>query len=178
MTFRLPNATTPGQWCFKIVAALDERETEMQVQFLGDPAPLPVRTVQDRWSVLQHLSMSLRHGLAIAVLFGQDKSILEVGTVRFIEVLEVGDNPRYPHLRCVELGGEAAPRYLPKQHPRYDEMLRQLTEAAATQAFVWCVIQGATIVDVRVLSRVEDDLLCQWMRAHGQPTESVRLENR
>jgi hypothetical protein len=176
MTYRLPTTTTPGQWCFKIVAALDEREPEVKVLFLGDPSPLLVRTAQDRWSVQQHLSMSLRHALPIAVLFGEDKSVLEVGTVLFAEVLEVGDNPRYPHLRCVELGGEGAPRYLPKQHPRYEEMLRQLTEATATQAPVWCVIQGGTIVDVKVLSREEDDLLCQWMRAHGQPTESVRLE--
>jgi hypothetical protein len=176
MTHRLPISTTPGQWCYKIVASLDERETEVKVQFLGDPAPLPLRTVQDRWSVQQHLSTSLRHGLAIAVLFGEDKSVVEVGTVLFAEVLEVGDDPQYPHLSSVELGGEGAPRYLPKQHPRYEEMLRQLTEAAATQASVWCVSQGGTIVDVRVLSREEDERLCQWMRAHGQPTEAVRSE--
>ena len=34
------------------------------------------------------------------------------------------------------------------------------------------------IVDVKVLSREEDDLLCRWMREQGQRAESARSEGR
>jgi hypothetical protein len=164
--------TTPGQWCFKIVAALADREPELKARFIGDALFLPVHSTQERWSLLQYLSMSVRSGDVIGVLFGEDNRILEIGAVVRAEVLEVGDRPQYPHLSCVELGGEGAPRYLAKQHSRYEQLLRQLTEAARTGAFVWCVLQGATIVDVKVLSPDDDARLCRWMQESAEAKEA------
>src|SRR5580700_7397751 len=42
MTSGLPTMTTSGQWCFKIVAALDERDPVLTVRFIGDTSPLPI----------------------------------------------------------------------------------------------------------------------------------------
>ncbi len=174
MSSPLPTETTPGQWCFKIVASLDDRESELKVQFIGDAVPLPVSTALDRAEALQYLSFSVRRGAAIGVRFGEDTCILDLGTLICTEVLEITDRIGYPHLSSVELGGEAAPRYLSKQHPRHDEMLRRLTEAATTQAFVWCVLQGSTIVDVKVRSRNENESLWRWMREQGQGADERR----
>jgi hypothetical protein len=176
MSSRLPTDTTPGQWCFKIVACLDDQESELKARFIDDASPRPVSASLDRAEALQYLSFSLRRSAAIGVLFGEDSGILDLGTLICAEVLEVGESTQYPHLSSVELGGEAAPRYLSKHHARYEGMLGQLTEAATTQTLVWCVLQGSTIVDVKVLSGDENDILCRWMRDQGQHAEEMRTQ--
>ena len=40
MTSKLPTETTPGQWCFKVVAAVDDSEPQMKVRFIGDAVVL------------------------------------------------------------------------------------------------------------------------------------------
>jgi hypothetical protein len=178
MTSKLPTRTTPGQWCFKIVAALDDREPQLMVRFLGDDCLLPVKSRAERWWQLQLLSGSLRHGGAIAVLLGEDGGILDLGTVHCEEVREVSQNPRLPHVTDVQFDGMGLPRHLSKQLPRYDEMLHLITEAITTHPLIWCVIQGATIVDVKVLSQQEDELLCQLMWESGKRTEAARSQQR
>jgi hypothetical protein len=178
MTSKLPTETMPGQWCFKMVEALDESEAQLKVRFQGDTALLPVSSTAERWWELQVLSGSLRHGGAIAVLFGEDSRILDLGVIIIEEVRGVSQNPRYPQVTDVQFEGMGPPKHLWKEHPRYEELLRQITAAIATHPLIWCVLQGGTIVDVKVLSDEEDDLLWRWMREEGQRAEAARLENR
>jgi hypothetical protein len=176
VTSRLPTESTPGQWCFKVVETFDDQEPELMARFIGDASLLPVNCTSERWWAVQVLSMSQRHGYPIAILFGEDNRILDLGTINREEVREVSENPHYPHVTDVQFEGMAPPKHLSKQDPRYKEMLSQVTEAAASRAFVWYVLKGSTIVDVKVLSRVEDDLLCRWVREHGQAAESARAD--
>jgi hypothetical protein len=178
MTSKLPTETTPGQWCFKIVADLDDREPQLRVRFLGDASLLPVNSTAERWWNVQVLSTSLRYGGIIGVLFGEDGGIVDLGTIDREPVQELSQNPRFAHLTDVQFEGMGLPKHLWKEHPQYEEMLRQLTQAAAAQTFVWYVLQGSTIVDVKELTPEVDDFLCRWVREQGQRAETARLEKR
>jgi hypothetical protein len=172
-------AQAPEGWHILIVASLTETETELQVRFRGGEVAAVGPAVPDRPLLHQYLSSSLLYGLPLGILFGEDRRILQVGTVVCTEVRGVSDHPHYQHVKNVELGGEAAPRFLSKQHPRFEDMLHRLTSSAATQQLVWCIIQGSTIVEIKTLSQEEDEALCQrmlppahWARGPSSPADA------
>src|SRR5262245_61012815 len=105
MSSRLPTETTAGQWCFKIVAALDDREPELKARFIGDAGSVPINCTSERWWAVQLLSLSERHGVPIGVLFGEDNRTVDLGTIHGERVWEVGVDPRYPHLTSVQFEG-------------------------------------------------------------------------
>jgi hypothetical protein len=153
-----------------IVASLTESETETRVEFVGGEVAALAGTPSDQQLALPYLSLSLRHHYPVGVLFGEGGRLAQVGSVTRNQVCEIYQHPRHAHLVSVRFGGEPAPKHLWKEHPKFADLMRQLTASAATEQLVWCTIQGGSIVDVKTLAPDEDDALCQWIQ---QTTQGV-----
>jgi hypothetical protein len=134
---------------------------------VGGESATVASSVPDYQLVRQYLSTSLLYRLPLGLLFGADRRTFQVGTVVYTEVQGVSDHLHHVHVKQVDLGGEAAPKYLSKIHPRFEEMLRLLTISVETRELVWCILQGSTIVEITSLGCDESNALCQWIRQHA-----------
>jgi hypothetical protein len=160
-----PRLTFP-RWRIALVVSLTEAETETQVRLERGDVAVFANNHPDRRSLLELLLFSLREGCPIGVLSGEGRVIMQVGTIHRGQVLGVSQNIHHDQVLNVDLGGEAAPKYLSKNHPQIAEMLRDVTRSAETEQALWYVIQGSSIVDTMILPSDEDEALCSWFRQH------------
>lgn len=170
MTLAAHVSSPSDHWHIRVVESVAETEAELLVRFVGFHEPAAARDSVDFPLLRQYLSLSLEYRLPLGILLRDDRRIPQVGTVICSEIQGVSDHPVHPHVKNVELRGEAAPRYLSTQHPRFEELVlvRQIAAAAITHERLWCILQGSSIVQIKTISPEKEEELRSWIRGDGQ----------
>ena len=142
-------------------SSIQESQSETVVRFSDGTSAILPKTTSGQPGMRRLLDLSGDAHSPVAVAVDDQGNITDVAGAERDIVLGVEDKGGTALGVAVWFGKMDGPMTLPREHPKFQEMVALLAKAAAGNEIVWYATKGGCVLEAMALTHAEDAALCQ-----------------